>query len=121
MKKPTLEITIPVYNEEKELEQHIAILSDFCTKELKSYDWTITIADNASTDNTPIIATTITKKNPHVKHFRLEQKGRGRAVKRVWSQSGADYCAYMDLDLSTDLSHLPRLIKALENGYDIAI
>lgn len=121
MKKKTVEITVPVYNEEKELEKHIDILSSFCEKNLKEYDWHITIADNASIDNTPVIAATIAKKNPHVVHFRLEQKGRGRAVKRVWSTSGADYCVYMDLDLSTDLVHLPKILKALEKGSDIAI
>lgn len=121
MKKPTVEITIPVYNEEKELEEHITILSRFCEKKLKQYDWHITIADNASLDNTPIIAATIAKKNSHVSHFRLEQKGRGRAVKQVWSVSGAEYCVYMDLDLSTDLIHLPKILGALQNGYDLAI
>lgn len=121
MKKPVVEITIPVYNEEKELEKHIEVLHKFCTEKLNDYDWHITIADNASNDNTPIIASALVKKNPHLSHFRLEQKGRGRAVKRVWSESGADYCVYMDLDLSTDLIHLPKILQVLQNGYDIAI
>jgi len=121
LKKPKVEITVPVYNEEKELEEHITILSDFCKENLSSYDWHITIADNASLDNTPVIAATLAKKNERVDLLRLEQKGRGRAVKRAWSSSHADFCVYMDLDLSTDLVHLPALIKALQNGYDIAI
>lgn len=121
MKKPKVEITIPVYNEEKELEGSIVKLSDFCSKNLQSYDWRITIADNASTDNTPIIAANLSKKDSRVNLFRLEEKGRGRAVKRAWSISEADYCVYMDLDLSTDLRHLPNLIKSLEEGSDIAI
>lgn len=121
MKKATVEITIPVYNEEKELEVNIQKLYDFCKKNLTKYDWQITIADNASSDNTPIIAATLQKKNPKINLFRLEEKGRGRAVKKSWSKSIADYCVYMDLDLSTDLKHLPSLIKALEKGYDIAI
>lgn len=121
MSKKSVEITVPVYNEEKELEESIKKLYTFCKKNLKDYDWNITIADNASTDNTPIIAGTLAKKLSHVSLFRLEQKGRGRAVKRVWSHSKADYCSYMDLDLSTDLVHLPKLFVALERGYDIAI
>lgn len=121
MNKPTVEITIPVYNEEKELEGSIKKLSTYCEENLKKYDWQITIADNASIDNTPIIATNISKKNSHVKLFRLEEKGRGRAVKRAWANSEADFCVYMDLDLSTDLKHLPNLLKALEDGNDIAI
>lgn len=121
MKRSSVEITVPVYNEEKELEENIQKLSDFCEKNLSKYEWRITIADNASNDNTPIIASTLAKKNPKINLFRLEEKGRGRAVKRAWSESTSDFCAYMDLDLSTDLKHLPKLINALENGYDIAI
>ncbi len=119
--KPTVEITVPVFNEEKELADHIKILLEFCKKNLQKYEWHITIADNASTDNTPVIAATLAKKDKRIIFFRLEQNGRGRAVKRVWSLSHADYCVYMDLDLSTDLAHLPKLLNALENGYDIAI
>lgn len=121
MTKKRVEITIPVYNEQVELEEHLSILHDFCQKNLTNYDWYITIADNASTDNTPIIGATLEKKFPRITLFRLEQKGRGRAVKRVWSASKADICVYMDLDLSTDLSHLPHILTALEKGYDIAI
>lgn len=121
MNKKSVEITIPVYNEEKELAKNIMILYKFCHKNLKSYDWHITIADNASTDNTPVIAVAITKRYPKIIYFRLEQKGRGRAVKRVWSQSKCDYCIYMDLDLSTDLIHLPNILRKLEKGYDVAI
>lgn len=121
MRKVSVEITVPVYNEEKELEKNILTLYNFCSKNLKNYDWHIAIADNASSDNTPLIATATAKKFPEISHFRLEQKGRGRAVKRVWVESGRDICVYMDLDLSTDLIHLPKLISALQKGYDVAI
>lgn len=121
MKKTSVEITVPVYNEEKELRKNIGILNDFCVKNLKDYDWHITIADNASTDNTPLIASAIEKSNSKISNLRLEQKGRGRAVKRAWAESGKDFCVYMDLDLSTDLVHLPKLLWALQSNYDVAI
>src|SRR3989339_785888 len=121
MNKPGIEITIPVYNEEKELKRNILRLYEFCEKNLKKYSWQITIADNASKDNTPIIASLIEKEYPKVTLLRLEQKGRGRAVKSAWSRSKCDFCLYMDLDLSTDLVHILSLIGVLENGYDIAI
>lgn len=119
--KKSVEIAIPVYNEEKELQGSIEKLYDFCKKNLTKYSWHITIADNASSDNTPIIASNIEKLHKEVSLLRLEEKGRGRAIKRAWSKSNADYCVYMDLDLSTDLVHLPKIIQALEKGYDIAI
>ncbi len=124
MKKDKLriEITVPVYNEEKELKAHILKLHDFCVQHLgNAYIWNITIADNASTDNTAIISSLLVKAYPNISYFRLEKKGRGRAVKTVWSTSTADICVYMDLDLSTDLIHVPQLVKAIENGNDIAV
>ena len=52
----------------------------------------------------------------------MEQRGRGRALKRAWAESDADIVAYMDVDLSTDLSALPQTIAAVDGeGYDIAI
>ncbi len=121
MKKPSVEIAVPVYNEEKELDENIKTLYAFCHKNLKDYDWCITVADNASNDNTPIIGTRLAKENPQINYLRLDQKGRGRAVKRVWAESGRDFCVYMDLDLSTDLIHLPKMLKTLQNGSDIVI
>lgn len=120
-KKLSLEITIPVFNEEKELEESVLKLYAYCRKNMNRYAWEITIADNASSDNTPIIAATLARKYPEIRLFRLEEKGRGRAVKRVWSESQCDICCYMDLDLSTDLKHLPKICAAIEKGADIAI
>ena len=48
-------------------------------------------------------------------------KGRGRAVKVAWESIPTDYVAYMDVDLSTDLKHLPALVGSLTRGYDVAI
>lgn len=120
-KKTSVEITIPVYNEEEELSESIKKLHTYCTEHLGSYAWHITIADNASTDTTPRIARQLEKSHPHISLMRFEQKGRGRAVKTAWMKSNANICCYMDVDLSTDLSHLPGLIAALEKGNDIAI
>ncbi|OGH42137.1 MAG: hypothetical protein A3H79_03200 [Candidatus Levybacteria bacterium RIFCSPLOWO2_02_FULL_36_8b] len=121
MKNVTVEIVVPAYNEEKELERNILKLYSFCEKNLNAYRWNITIADNASFDNTPIIAAMLAKKYPHITFFRLEEKGRGRAVKRAWSKSKSDLCVYMDLDLSTDIKHLPSMLKRLQAGYDMVI
>jgi glycosyltransferase involved in cell wall biosynthesis len=120
-KKPSLNVVIPVYNEEVELETSIRTLANYLTEHLLDFDWTITIADNASTDGTMAIAKKISKTIKHVATEHLTQKGRGRAVKKVWTESNADVCAYMDVDLSTDLKHFPPLVRSLLRGYDVAI
>lgn len=120
-KKPTLNIVIPVYNEEAELESHTETLIGFLKSYLTDFDWSITIADNASTDRTLSIARGLSKKYQTVHALHLDKKGRGRAVKKAWLESKADIHCYMDVDLSTDLKHLPPLVRSLLRGYDIAI
>lgn len=119
--KVRLKIVLPVYNEEKELEVNTLKLRNFLLKNLKEADFEIQIADNASTDKTSEIGRELSKKYKEISFFRLEEKGRGRAVKKAWRKGEADIFVYMDIDLSTDLKHLPPLVKAIKEGYDIAI
>ena len=120
-KKISLEIVIPVYNEEKELEGSINKLHSFLIRNFRDYHWSITIADNASTDNSLSIAKKLARRKNGVGFIHLDQKGRGRAVKKVWSQSRADFLSYMDVDLSTDLRYFKQLIASLRQDFDIAI
>lgn len=120
-KKPSVDIVIPVYNEELEIEKMVRTLIRFLTENLKDFCWQIIIADNASTDSTLPHAQKLTKQYACVSVVHLDKKGRGRAVKFVWRKSKADIMAYMDVDLSTDLKHFPPLIRSLLRGYDIAI
>ena len=117
----SVEVVIPIYNEEKELKDSVKRLWRYLSENLKGYRWHITIADNASTDSSLAVAKDLAKKKSGIDVIHLEEKGRGRAVKKAWSQSPADIVSYMDVDLSTDLSAFKTLVTSLENGYDIAI
>ncbi|MFJ1809075.1 MULTISPECIES: glycosyltransferase [unclassified Streptomyces] len=118
---PVLDVVIPVYNEEKDLQPCVQRLHDHLTRTFP-YSFRITIADNASTDTTPLVAQRLAARIPEVENFRLEQKGRGRALRTVWSASDAPILAYMDVDLSTDLNALLPLVAPLISGHsDLAI
>lgn len=122
MKKIKIDVVIPVYNEEKDLEKNTTYLYRFLDKNFFEFDWQIVIADNASIDNTLNLGKKLAQKFPKINVLHLDKKGRGRALKKAWSQSRADIVSYMDLDLSSDLHFFPKLIKYLTNGEaDIAI
>lgn len=114
------DVVIPVYNEEQQLRDSVLKLRNFLKDNLK-IPWQIIIADNGSTDGTLKLAQELGKECPEVKGIHIEQKGRGRALRRVWLESQSDIVSYMDVDLSTDLSAFPPLIGAIVQGYDIAI
>ncbi|MBZ3907720.1 bifunctional glycosyltransferase family 2/GtrA family protein [Streptomyces griseiscabiei] len=118
---PVLDVVIPVYNEEKDLQPCVLRLHEHLARTFP-YAFRITIADNASTDTTPQVAARLEARLPEVRSFRLEQKGRGRALRTVWSASDAPVLAYMDVDLSTDLNALLPLVAPLISGHsDLAI
>jgi putative flippase GtrA len=119
--QPVLDVVIPVYNEEADLEPCIRRLHAHLAEHV-SYPYRITIADNASTDATLRVAERLAREFSEVAVHHLDEKGRGRALNAVWRASDAAVLAYMDVDLSTDLAALGPLVAPLLSGHsDLAI
>jgi glycosyltransferase involved in cell wall biosynthesis len=117
----SVDIVIPVYNEERALPISIPSLCQYLESHVP-YHWTVTIADNASKDGTLEVANELSERFEKVKVIHLEQKGRGRALKAAWLASDADIVSYMDVDLSTNLNSFMPLIAPLATGHsEVAI
>ncbi|QCB95574.1 glycosyltransferase [Arthrobacter sp. PAMC25564] len=118
---PVLDVTIPVYNEERDLEAclrrlHAYLLGTF------PHSFRITVADNASTDGTLKTAERVARELREVTVVHLAEKGRGNALRKVWLASPSPVLAYMDVDLSTDLAALGPLLAPLISGHsDLAV
>lgn len=118
---PEVEIVIPVFNEERVLADSIRTLDSYLSGEFP-LSYGITIADNASRDDTRLIGQALAADLPAVSYLRLEEKGRGRALRSAWSASRSPVACYMDVDLSTDLKALLPLVAPLLSGHsDVAI
>jgi putative flippase GtrA len=115
-----LEVVIPVYNEERALAASVErVLAHLATL---PWSYRVTIADNASTDGTAVVARRLAHAHEQVRVVHLAEKGRGRALKRVWAGSDAEVLVYMDVDLSTDLNALlPLVAPLLSRHSDLAI
>jgi glycosyltransferase involved in cell wall biosynthesis len=118
-----VDVVVPVYNEEQALPRSMPVLREFLAGEAFPYRWRIVIADNASVDGTPEVSRRLEEQFPgEVVYVRIEEKGRGRALKRTWGDSAMEIVSYMDVDLSTGLEAFPPLISAIaEEGYDLAV
>jgi hypothetical protein len=116
-----VEIVVPVYNEAAQLEASVERLTTYLAAHFP-FPATVTVVDNASTDGTFEVAQGLAERLPSVQAVRLDQKGRGRAIRAVWCTSRAPVVAYMDVDLSTGLDALLPLIAPLLSGHsDLAI
>ena len=117
----TVEIVVPVHNEEATLEASIRRLHAYLVDRFP-LSWVVTIADNASTDGTWASARRLSATLAGVRTLHLDRKGRGRALRAAWNGSGSAVVAYMDVDLSTDLDALLPLVAPLVSGHsDLAI
>jgi glycosyltransferase involved in cell wall biosynthesis len=112
----SVEVTVPVYNESRVLADSVRRLHAYLTANLP-FRFVITIADNASTDETFAIAKRMCEELTGVRAIHLDRKGRGLALRHVWAASSADVVAYMDADLSTGLDAFLPLIAPLVSGY----
>jgi cellulose synthase/poly-beta-1,6-N-acetylglucosamine synthase-like glycosyltransferase len=116
VRRRSVEIVVPVRNEAHVLADSVGRLHAHL-EESFPFPFRLTIADNAGTDDTWYAATELTLRLPHVHAVRLEEKGRGRALKHVWSRSTADVVTYMDVDLSTGLEAFLPLVAPLLSGH----
>ena len=115
----TVDVVIPCYNEVSVLRESVEhTLALF--EEHPRYDWRVVIADNGSNDGTSELARELEREHELVRALVLTVKGRGIALREAWLGSEAGVVAYMDVDLSTDLAHLPDLVGMVaEGGYDV--
>ena len=121
MRTVTVDIALPVLNEERGLERSVRTLqADLASR--CSYDWSISIVDNGSTDASWMIASRLARTEKNVRALRMAHRGRGGALRAAWTSSTADIVAYMDIDLSTDLGALGPLLDPVAVGEaDISI
>jgi glycosyltransferase involved in cell wall biosynthesis len=111
-----IDVVVPAHDEETTLAANVGVLVDYLERELP-FRWRVTIADNASSDTTPQIAAGLAAAHPDVHHLRLEQKGRGLALRTAWLASDADVVSYMDVDLSTNLESFLPLVAPIVSGH----
>jgi glycosyltransferase involved in cell wall biosynthesis len=121
MKSVTLEISIPILNEEKVLELSIHTLFNYLSHHLPTpeVDWRIVVVDNGSTDQSPQIMQRLCSRFNQLQYLRIDRTGVGLALKTSWSRSKADLVGYMDVDLATSLEHIGEMLDILiKQHYD---
>ena len=112
----TVEVVLPVYNEERALGPNVELLLEYLRDEFP-FPFRVVVADNASGDATPLVAAELARRHGEVSVLRLEEKGRGRALRAAWSASRAHVVSYMDVDLSTNLESFLPLVAPIMSGH----
>lgn len=121
-RQPSKEISIllPAYNEASQIERCILEVEAAVQTFSKSYE--IIVSEDGSIDGTEIIVGEMAQFNPNVillhSPIRL---GKGKAIKNALRSSNGKIIAFMDVDLATDLTCLPKLLQAIQKNGGMAI
>jgi glycosyltransferase involved in cell wall biosynthesis len=105
-----LSVVIPVYNEEKTIEEMISRV-----EEVKGIDKEIIIIDDASTDGTVEILKKLQKEKPGLKiYFKEKNRGKGHTLKIGFGHTTGDYVIIQDADDEYDPKDIKKLLRVLE-------
>lgn len=111
-------VTVPVYNEAPRLEASIEELLKVLDKE--GLKFRVAIAEDGSTDGTPRVLTRLSRSHPDLIVQSLEgRRGRGYALRTLWSNTKADVYAFTDADLAAGPQWLLAGMQAIEAGCDV--
>ena len=115
---PKISIIVPAHNEEGSINKCIGPIMSAC----KYLDYEIVLVDDCSKDSTPQIVDRMAKKYKRVRAVhRKFPNGFGRAIKSGLEASKGKIIIPVMADLSDDPKTIPKLVEAVEDGYDIAI
>jgi len=116
--KIKLSIIIPNYNEKENLERGVLEQVDNYLKKV-DYTWEVIINEDGSTDGGDKIIENFVRKHPG---FRLIKEKHGGKAAGIWhgiQEAQGEIVLFTDMDQSTPLKEVAKLLPWFEQGYDV--
>ncbi|MGN1442427.1 MAG: glycosyltransferase family 2 protein [Acutalibacteraceae bacterium] len=116
----TLEMIVPCFNESDVLELFYKEVTPIM-QSLDGYDYSFIFVNDGSRDDTLKIIKALAEKDERVKYISFSRNfGKEAAMLSGLRYSRADYVGILDADLQHSPQLIPEMLKALEEGYDVA-
>ncbi len=113
-----LSIILPVYNEEKNIQELHSKIINALTKLDKSYE--IIYIDDGSDDNSFEILSEIARGDGRIKVIQFRRNfGQTSAISAGIKHSVGDILIPMDADLQNDPEDISKLLEKIDEGYDV--
>ncbi len=114
-------VFVPVYNEERILEENIMRLKRFLDDNIKGR-YKLIIADGRSTDETPRIGKKLEKRYKTIAYFRTNEIGKGAQLKKAALSAKGDYFAFLDADIPIKFREFKEIVDSISrNEADLVI
>jgi dolichyl-phosphate beta-glucosyltransferase len=114
----SLSLVIPAYNEEKRLGNHGHVF-EYIRNNFRTVEFLY--VDDGSTDGTYLRLLDYQKQDSHVKILRHERNlGKGKAVRTGMEVATGDLVLFSDVDFSTPIEEIQKLLPYIRHDFDIA-
>jgi glycosyltransferase involved in cell wall biosynthesis len=119
MAGPDVTVVIPVFNDLRSLQIAIPRSVELLSRITNGFE--LIIAEDGSTDGSAELVRQYEQRDTRIHLLHSDDRlGRGKALNRAIYESKGNIVCYYDVDLATDMQHLPELIGAIREGADIA-
>jgi dolichyl-phosphate beta-glucosyltransferase len=118
--KPFISVVLPNYNELENL--HRGVLSDIANYFAKqSYTWEVIISDDGSTDKSIKYIEDFSKAHPGFHLLKNAHAGKPFALRSGAQIAKGEYVLFTDMDQSTPIDQLDKLIPYTKDGFKVII
>lgn len=114
----SINLLFPVLNERLRLRSGIERTLEYVRSNV-TIPCRLTILDNGSEDETPEIGRMLQEKYKEVTYVRVGERGVGVAFRKGIELNESDLVGYMDIDLSTDIKYLGKMIEAFQKDPEL--
>ena len=115
-----LSVVVPAYNEEKRFGPVLKPVVHYLDKNYPNYE--LIIVNDGSKDKTEQVVREAIVGLPKVQLVSYSPNhGKGYAIRTGVAKTSGELVLFMDADLSTPLTEIPKIIKILQDGNDVVI
>lgn len=116
MNMKTVDIVVPVYNEEEGLTEFYKVITQTAS-ELKKYRFTFIFVNDGSSDNSLSIIKYLARDDQRVKYISFSRNfGKEAAIYAGLQHTTADMTILMDADLQHPPALIPEMIQSVDSG-----
>ncbi len=119
-RKIEISVIIPCYNEENNLKKGVLKeVADYLKKQ--KFSWEVIISDDGSTDQSKKLVEEFVKKTTGFRLLKNPHGGKPFAIRSGVEKAEGEICLFTDMDQSTPISEMDKLLPFFNQGFDIVI
>ena len=118
--KPFLSVVIPAFNEEHNLRAGVLDqVNSYLEKQ--NYSWEVLLVDDGSEDKTVEMAKKYVKEHANFTFLEEPHRGKGGTVIAGMLEAKGEHILFTDMDQSTPINQLEKVLPKFNEGFDIVI